>query len=443
MADIASGTSLGHRSDSDDTLASFTECKAFWWFLKHNNLDAAELLLASNRANVDFVLDDETPLQWACREHRLEELDLLLLHGADVTRRYWKDGSGREPIQLTESMEVWKTFAVRMPPGGCLWSAAQDGDGFAMRLHLSEGVTRKTLNKTKPLLLASGRIRSRFEVPERRCSVEGLQLSSRVQEVEHTHVEATLMHAAACGGNTDIMELVLKHGGRDANRHLTLRDRRSGFTPLHVAACRGYIGVTLFLLHHGAKINALTRHGRTPLHHAVSMNHLYLARVLLEHGARVNTRDHTGETPLHYAARYGHVDLVRLLLEAGASVNARERRFGYTPLHFAARAGCFAGFWRGWGMGAGVGAWGWWGETALHVAVQMAPGVARMLVEHGADVRAVDGSGVTAVGYAIEEGVEWVVGELMGADHAKASVGNKWRLVWSLFSKIKDGGKKL
>jgi len=81
-----------------------------------------------------------------------------------------------------------------------------------------------------------------------------------------------------------------------------------------------------------------------------------------------------GETLLHIAANQGDVPMVALLIRRGAEIDARDR-YGRTPL-FSAVGGTFGPH----------------------------PEVAKMLVDHGADVNARKNSGETVLCYALEMG---------------------------------------
>jgi ankyrin repeat protein len=109
----------------------------------------------------------------------------------------------------------------------------------------------------------------------------------------------------------------------------------------------------------------------TPLMVAVRMNRLSIAQFLIESGANVNavgpveSGDMGGNTVLWYAAQGGRMDreaVVELLLAHGAQVDV-----------------------------AGEGGW-----TALHMAAQWNhPGIARLLIEKGANKAYLDGGGRT------------------------------------------------
>jgi ankyrin repeat protein len=90
-------------------------------------------------------------------------------------------------------------------------------------------------------------------------------------------------------------------------------------TALIVAADTQHFDMCLFLLNHGADINAREGNGLTPLHLAVIHNNYKLTKLLLEHGAKVNVKDYKyGLTPLQMAASNDYDEIVALLRKYGA-----------------------------------------------------------------------------------------------------------------------------
>ena len=94
-----------------------------------------------------------------------------------------------------------------------------------------------------------------------------------------------------------------------------------GFTALHGLAEEEHPEIALYLLDHGANVNASNDDGVTPLHLAGWPE---MARLFLRRGARLEATTRTGETPLlMLAAEPEREDVLGVLLEAGARVNAR------------------------------------------------------------------------------------------------------------------------
>ena len=128
------------------------------------------------------------------------------------------------------------------------------------------------------------------------------------------------------------------------------------------------------LIDRGADVNARAfgANGLTPLQQAAAIGELATAKLLIDHGADLNGRSSDGTVLQNLIKRNGDParDMVRLLLEGGAKL--QEFSFGNTELHLA----------------------------ALHGAAD----VARLLVEHGADVNAANEYGHTALFYAARHG---------------------------------------
>uniref|UniRef100_A0A673AQQ1 Ankyrin repeat and SOCS box containing 4 n=1 Tax=Sphaeramia orbicularis TaxID=375764 RepID=A0A673AQQ1_9TELE len=112
--------------------------------------------------------------------------------------------------------------------------------------------------------------------------------------------------------------LVLLQEGASLNR------MPNGKTPLHVACEVSNSDCVALLLAHGAKVNSLSLSGHSPLHYCITTESVDCARQLILKGAHVDMHSHNNDevTPLHTAARFGIPELVALYLIHGASVDA-------------------------------------------------------------------------------------------------------------------------
>ncbi|RSM12328.1 hypothetical protein CEP52_002549 [Fusarium oligoseptatum] len=100
---------------------------------------------------------------------------------------------------------------------------------------------------------------------------------------------------------------------------------------------------------------------------------------LLEKGANVAAQSSDGWAALYLAVYYKQPEVVRLLLEHGADVDQKNKDIDWRRP-----------------MG---------GVTALHAAAEIGSEVmARLLIKAGADVRATDGDGMTALYKAVSNG---------------------------------------
>lgn len=113
----------------------------------------------------------------------------------------------------------------------------------------------------------------------------------------------------------------------------------------------------------------------TPMHHACWNGHIEVVRLLLDAGASVNITNGDGESPFNdaceFARRTGDLSIVRLLLERNVADVDTTDNYESTPLHDAC-----------WGCHADL---------------------ARLLLEHGADVDARDIDGYTPIDYFIQD----------------------------------------
>lgn len=159
---------------------------------------------------------------------------------------------------------------------------------------------------------------------------------------------AALLEAARADDHS-ACELLLKQGA-DVNAR-----EADGATALSWAATRTNLAMAKLLLDAGANPNLTNELGLGPLALAITNGSAEMVKLLLAGKADPNVARENGETPLMTAARMGRLDMMKMLLVAGAAVNARDRKFGQTALMWSA------------------------GQ----------PEAVRLLLEYGADVRAV------------------------------------------------------
>ena len=171
-----------------------------------------------------------------------------------------------------------------------------------------------------------------------------------------------------------------RRSARTAKRSGTLLKERvdvnvpqaDGATALHWAAHWDDVDLANLLIRSGANVQSATDYGITPLALACTNGNAAMVALLLNAGANPNAARSTGETPLMTASRTGNLDAVKALLAHGASVNAMEPIESQTALM--------------------------WAISERHA------GVARALIELGADVHARTTSGFTPLLFAARAG---------------------------------------
>lgn len=175
----------------------------------------------------------------------------------------------------------------------------------------------------------------------------------------------------------------------------SLADAR-GSTPLHRAAAGSYEEIAKLLLDHGAKVNALDAEGRTPLGAAIRQGQGDLMIVLLGRGADPKLVAKGDWSPLHWAIGTQRLPWVKAILDAGADPNGLD---GAVPvLHTAASSGTAEIVELLVESGANIeGKASQSGQTPLFAAVMHSEGMAKALVRLGANLRARDKNGRTAL----------------------------------------------
>jgi ankyrin repeat protein len=157
------------------------------------------------------------------------------------------------------------------------------------------------------------------------------------------------LHQAAERGQLGELVKLLVLGVADQAADIHAKNE-AGEMPIHCAVRSGRIETIIYLLCHGADVNAKVEStterpaGETPLHIACSVGNTQIARHLLVSGADANAKTNFnsarlgGDTPLHLACASGFLEVAKLLLNNGADPNAANGS-GLTPLHMAATNG--------------------------------------------------------------------------------------------------------
>lgn len=145
----------------------------------------------------------------------------------------------------------------------------------------------------------------------------------------------TPLIVAASGGDPLYTDLLLEHGAnvdqlsdlsladytyaRDISRgRMQLGQRQGSFLP--IVKIRASSRLLEYESSYGIKRIAL---GTTPLFQATAGGYADVLKILLAHGADPDKANHAGETPLMYAAYFGRSEIAGMLLDAGADPDAR------------------------------------------------------------------------------------------------------------------------
>ena len=235
----------------------------------------------------------------------------------------------------------------------------------------------------------------------------------------------TLLHAAAVGGNPDVLTALLGAGaqpdvhvmsmypprlavhvaavcGHDEVARRLLQEPGADMRSLLLdAACRGHEQLVNDLLEGGAEPN-IGGGESTPLHEAAGCGHGRIVSTLLLAGANKDALDERGASPLCAAAAGGDVPTVEILLAAGVDVHVRDPVYGLSAVDLAIVRGNTAALKTLLRHGVDVDSrLKDDAMTALHVAVQFnRVDAIDVLLEAGADVEARTTNGMTPLNYA-------------------------------------------
>jgi len=112
-------------------------------------------------------------------------------------------------------------------------------------------------------------------------------------------------------GSLLVADLLLR-GGAASNRGNMRRGLQ--MTAVHGAANAGNSKMVELLIKYGGKVNAAGKQGMTPLHFAARKKHGEVVKVLLESGADITLLDQAGKTPGQYAQVNQSSDLCKALV---------------------------------------------------------------------------------------------------------------------------------
>jgi ankyrin repeat protein len=148
--------------------------------------------------------------------------------------------------------------------------------------------------------------------------------------------DATALSDAARVGNWAKVRTLVAGGlkGEDVNG-----SDKDGTRPLHWAVRADELEVADLLLKAGADATAQNRLGLTAIFLAATNGNGPMLRKLLDHGANPNQVEKTGETILMVATRSGNADAVRAILERKVDPNVTEAQLQLTALMIAAENG--------------------------------------------------------------------------------------------------------
>jgi TolB-like protein/ankyrin repeat protein/class 3 adenylate cyclase len=230
------------------------------------------------------------------------------------------------------------------------------------------------------------------------------------------------------GGYATLADALALSGNLDESKKLYARAQRLDpfSSPLHAATLRGEADTVKKLIAEGIHVDSKNYQGRTALHLAALKDHGVIAMLLIEAGANTEIRSSLssyqlrdwGSTPLMLAARTGNTEVVEVLIEAGADVDARDifARESWAVLHHVVESGHLDVAILLVANGADIDVkTSLRQETPLFFAAREGfSGIVELLIDHGADINAVDSNTSTLLHKAMQSRDLKVVQLLLG-----------------------------
>ena len=315
-------------------------------------------LLVHHFSNIDCLdKDQRTPSFIAATSGHLNNLKLLFERGANLNRT-----SLHLNVEIiSHSQDPVSECKRKLCGYSLLHTAAQEGNIDVVKFLIRHDVN---------IMRTTGANNTAVQLAAANGHLETVQALTRAGEI----LDGIVLHHAANGGHNDVLQYVLREGVKDncvqeilssMICHVEDRDLKS-------AKVRLYDNRHLYLR-------------ETALHAAVGRGHHSVIKSLLsEDQNAIHCPNAMGRRPLHEAVHANNYNILKLLLAAGVNADiqcdSRSSLLGmecYVPGKFA-RAPCPCGF------------------TSLHIAAMNGyHSVAKLLIEHKADINAWDCNGST------------------------------------------------
>ena len=309
-------------------------------------------------------------------------------------------------ILIEHGADLGSTFNENQAP--CMHFAAmsQNQPVVALLLRHGQDIDARDLGGRTALMKAS-------ELGYQKAAAYLLSNGADVNAIDNNGL--TALHWALRSDQYDTFRFLVERGA-----DIEIADNYS-ITPAFAAALFGRADLYLYLREHGARIDQVLDDGTTIIHAAVSGGQRAIVEDVLAAGYDINTRHaERGDTPIYGALDRldADIDFIRFLLDSGAEINLFDKVVGYSPLMVAAINSNVDIFNLLIERGADIKAVSDKGITALHVATMNdSPEMVRTLLDLGADAQAKDGEGKTALDRAVEfncNRVQPILREAMG-----------------------------
>ncbi|KAL4789828.1 ankyrin repeat-containing domain protein [Aspergillus venezuelensis] len=204
----------------------------------------------------------------------------------------------------------------------------------------------------------------------------------------------TPLTLAALGSNETVVRILLSYCWNINHQS------KAGETPLMMSVIRKNANMARFLIVNGADINMKCHDGTTPLIMSVSGNSLELSELLIKLGADIDQQDNNGKTALLTSVEENNLEMCQVLTSYGANANKGSKTS--SPLRLAAQRGYEDIAKLLIEHGAEINSTDEVGRAPLELAmIRGHASTMRVLLSHGADLGTLDRNYIGPVGRAV------------------------------------------
>ncbi|KAF5722066.1 ankyrin repeat [Fusarium mundagurra] len=381
-------------------------------------------LLVDKGANINAKGRYGYPLQAACLGNHEEIVDLLISRGSCADAQSGWFGTALQAASFNGNLRIVKLLLKLEPPpninarsgvyGTALFAAAYNTQADVLNLLLCHGADVDALGGEYQDFIQG------MDIPDILCipNIDAYIIDAFASSWTGTrfsspgHGYGSALCAASTREGIEVVRILLDNGA-----DLNFKGGRYG-SPLHGAVRHNLENIAKLLLGSGAYVDIRDERGATPLFVATERESYSMVKVLLRHEADPSAKAHSMEAPLHVSLASGNFDIMAELLEAGADTSEKGNGLGTAlfraaligredmvqkllqvnnidvdnggPIGTPFQAASFAGhdtvvqLLRRHGAGESPG--GDWNEALILAVSRGYSNMARILVEHGADV---------------------------------------------------------
>ncbi|XP_057325253.1 putative ankyrin repeat protein RF_0381 [Microplitis mediator] len=342
--------------------------------LINKNIAVVKFLLSKNpRVNHHNNLATNTPLHLAVVNGYRSIVKELLERGADIRV---VNSQGKTPLDLAVDKKFLSIIELIINKNvnddlSLTFSKLEDHKLLHIAAKSSVIIVKKLLAKGLDVDSVRDGMTPLHRAAQSGClSVVNCLINNKADvnavSTNKSYLGYSVLHFAT---DAEVVELLIKNGAR-------VNGTRNELSPLCCAIKRcNDDQVVKVLLSNGANVNAVVKNKLTALHCAVTHKKEAVVELLLDHGADISVKDNEGRNILNFAyGCYTSLKIWEILVNHGADVNALDESTAENK------------------------------QSLLHKAVKhRRVDLIQFLIDNGADLDAVDSTGVTPIFYSIKE----------------------------------------